>query len=177
MSDIEKIKIDDHLTLMIEDLDIIVHMKIKGILETDNSHGFQRVAVNLVDQGKRFMLLGLEELSYTSSTGVGAFLTILRACKTHKGNAVIYDMQPRVKESFDLLGFSRFFESFHNYDLALAHLRQSEHEDIPLFPLAFACPKESHPLRINKPGYYTCPHCDVKFQVTEKGEVLALALK
>ena len=88
-----------------------VTVHVKGRLETANSIHFLDYMIKLVDStpAGSELILAMSELYYVSSTGIGAFTTILVNSKKRSIRLYIKDMQPKVKDVLDLLGFSSFF--------------------------------------------------------------------
>ena len=92
-----------------DDYKIVVD--IKGRLETANSNNFLNYMTEVIDDAATGCELELstEDLYYVSSTGIGAFTTILVNCKKKDIQLFIRDMQPKVKSILELLGFTSFF--------------------------------------------------------------------
>ncbi len=92
------------------DIKVLVHLK--GRLETANSIHFLKFIIDLVDFSSVGceLILNMKELYYVSSTGIGAFTTILVNCKKKNMNLFMKDMQPKVKDILELLGFISFFK-------------------------------------------------------------------
>ena len=59
-------------------------------------------------------------LNYVSSTGIGSFTAFLKAVKPRGGDLVLLEIQPKVYEVFQLLGFSQFFNIKENLDEAVS---------------------------------------------------------
>lgn len=92
-----------------DSIQIIVDMK--GRLETGNSNSFLNYMAEIIDDavtGCELVLL-MSDLYYVSSTGIGAFTTILVNSKKKNIQLFIQDMQPKVRSVFELLGFTSFF--------------------------------------------------------------------
>ncbi len=93
----------------IENNNVII-CKVKGNLETSNSQRFLDLLENkLIRNSYKKMTIDLKELMYISSTGIGAFTTLLISCKNKGTELVLCNMHPKVKSVFDILGFSSFF--------------------------------------------------------------------
>jgi anti-sigma B factor antagonist len=86
-------------------------LELAGSLDGNNSLGFgavARAALQAVGSGDA-LILDLRSLTYISSTGVGAFTTLLAEAKRRETFLFLRGMQARVKSVFDVLGFSEFF--------------------------------------------------------------------
>ena len=92
-------------------IDNKVTVNIKGRLETSNSFHFLNYMTKLIDSSPSGceLILAMSELYYVSSTGIGAFTTILVNSKKRSMKLFIKDMQPKVMSVLELLGFTSFF--------------------------------------------------------------------
>ncbi len=98
------------LTVDIKDNDQVV-VDIKGRLETANSNSFLNYMAEVIDNAATGceLVLSMADLHYVSSTGIGAFTTILVNSKKKNIQLFLKDMQPKVKSVMELLGFTSFF--------------------------------------------------------------------
>jgi anti-sigma B factor antagonist len=86
-------------------------LELAGSLDGNNSQDFgavARAALRAVDGGDA-LILDIRSLTYISSTGVGAFTTLLSEARCRETYLFLRGMQERVKAVFDVLGFSEFF--------------------------------------------------------------------
>lgn len=86
-------------------------LELAGSLDGNNSLDFgavARAALQAVSGGDA-LILDIRSLTYISSTGVGAFTTLLAEAKRRETFLFLRGMQERVKAVFDVLGFSEFF--------------------------------------------------------------------
>jgi anti-sigma B factor antagonist len=86
-------------------------LELTGSLDGNNSLEFgavARAALQAVGGGDA-LILDLRSLTYISSTGVGAFTTLLAESRRKETFLFLRGMQQRVKAVFDVLGFSDFF--------------------------------------------------------------------
>jgi len=92
-------------------IDNIITVNIKGRLETANSIHFLDYMTKLIDSSPSGcdLILEMSELFYVSSTGIGAFTTILVNSKKRNIKLFIKNMQPKVMSVLELLGFTVFF--------------------------------------------------------------------
>ena len=164
-----------------------VQLILNGYLDTYNSPEFQSHINSLIESGVRYLVFNCNGLTYISSTGIGAFTSFLKLLKQKKGDMVLFGLQSKVMEVFELLGFNKFFKIANDLDEALGMLghenlsRQEvrsetggieEAEDI--FPLIFKCPHCGKKLKTSKPGKFKCSGCGGIFKVSENGEVSAV---
>jgi hypothetical protein len=107
-----------------------------------------------------------------SSTGIGSFTAFLKSVKPRGGDLVLLEIQPKVYEVFQLLGFSQFFNIKDNLEDSINYFRSgSATESVSLFPKVFACPICSKKLRALKPGRFRCSECKTILAIDNAGQV------
>jgi anti-anti-sigma factor len=158
-----------------------VQLILTGYLDTYNSPEFQMHVNQLIDSGINRIIFNCNGLNYISSTGIGAFTAFLKNLKQKKGDMVLFGLQNKVIDVFQLLGFTKFFKIAEDLDLALGMLEGTgagapagglaEAEAVPLFPLIFECPHCAKKLKASKPGKYRCSGCRGIIKVDEQGTV------
>lgn len=147
---------------------MIVH--VFGEINTYNSKNFQEAVQKAIDQGYRKFIFDCKNVTYLSSTGVGAFTFILKALNTVQGKIVICEMINRVLEVFSLLGFNKFFDIYDSVSDAMEIINPSSVKK-ELFPVMVTCPICDKKYKIVKTGKYRCTSCKTIFSVDEKGEL------
>jgi anti-sigma B factor antagonist len=150
----------------------ILVVRLTGYLDTYNSVDFQKSMMEIVESGRVRLILDCRELSYVSSTGIGALTMIVKAVKPEGGDTVFLNVQPKVMEVFRLLGFAAAFTMKDSLADAVAHLRGggrggSEMES----PITFSCPVCFKKLKAVKSGRFRCSLCRSVLQVGSAGEV------
>jgi len=99
-----------------------VQLILTGYLDTYNSPEFQTHVNQLIDSGINRIIFNCNGLNYISSTGIGAFTAFLKNLKQKKGDMVLFGLQNKVLDVFQLLGFTKFFKIGDDLDSALANL-------------------------------------------------------
>lgn len=79
---------------------------IKGRIDTVTANDFQASIAPLMEADKPEIEIDCSELSYTSSQGLRSFLMLQKSVNSHSGSLKLSNMQPQVKEVFDITGFS-----------------------------------------------------------------------
>ena len=82
---------------------------LSGYIDTYNSNYFQKRIQRAIEKGFIRLIFQCSGLNYVSSTGIGSFTAFLKAVKPQGGDLVLLEIQPKVYEVFQLLGFSQFF--------------------------------------------------------------------
>jgi anti-anti-sigma factor len=174
--DIEK---DDSLKIELRRIEGVANGLIfilTGYIDTYNSTSFQRRISRAIESGFIKLIFVCSGLNYVSSTGIGSFTAFLKSLKSLSGDMVLQDLQPKVFEVFQLLGFSQFFYICDTADKAIDRLRGgsvsakiAEREEV--FPLVFECPICSKKLKAVKAGRFRCSECKTILGVDGSGAV------
>ena len=103
---------DDSLKISLERIDTVkggLCIYLNGYIDTYNSNFVQKKIQKVVDAGYINLIFNCSSLNYVSSTGIGSFTAFLKLVKPRGGDIVLLNIQPKVSEVFQLLGFSQFF--------------------------------------------------------------------
>ncbi|HRZ65188.1 MAG TPA: anti-sigma F factor antagonist, partial [Spirochaetia bacterium] len=88
------------------------------------------------------------------------------------GDIVLLEIQPKVYEVFQLLGFSQFFNIKDNLDEATAFFKQGDQTAAAsVFPKIFSCPICNKKLKAAKPGRFRCSECKTILAIDNSGQV------
>lgn len=82
------------------------YVTLNGRIDTTNADQFQHDIAPLMDCDQPDIDIDCTGMTYTSSQGLRAFLLLQKSVIAHNGNMVMRNMNPRVKEVFDITGFS-----------------------------------------------------------------------
>ena len=145
-----------------------------GYIDTYNSNLFQKRVQKAIEAGFIKLIFQCNSLNYVSSTGIGSFTTFLKALKPQGGELVMLDIQPKVYEVFQLLGFSQFFTIKDSLDGSIDHLNKSSNvvEKPPVFPKVVSCPLCYRKLKALKAGRFRCSECKNIIAIDEDGQIL-----
>ena len=166
---------DESLKLRLEkvnevDGSMIIHLT--GYIDTYNSSYFQKRVQKVIEAGYSRLIFHCAGLNYVSSTGVGSFTSFLKAVKPQSGDLVLLEIQPKVFEVFQLLGFSQFFNIKEKLEDAVNFFQKgSSNEDGSTFPKVFSCPICSKKLKALKPGRFRCSECKTILAIDNAGQV------
>ena len=81
-------------------------VELKGRIDTTNADQFQQEVSPLMEGDQPNIDIDCHELSYTSSQGLRVFLLLQKSVNARGGKMVLHNMNPLVKEVFDITGFS-----------------------------------------------------------------------
>ena len=148
-------------------------ISLTGYIDTYNSNYFQKRILKTIESGYIKLIFHCGGLNYVSSTGIGSFTAFLKAVKPQGGDLVLLEIQPKVYEVFQLLGFSQFFNMKENLDDSIGFFKKSAASGIsPVFPKIFSCPICARKLKSVKPGRFRCPECKTILAVDNAGQVI-----
>jgi anti-anti-sigma factor len=168
---------DDSLKIKLEKIDEAprcLHLSLTGYIDTYNSNFFQKRIQKAIDGGFVRLIFQCSSLNYVSSTGIGSFTTFLKAVKPQGGDLVLLDIQPKVFEVFQLLGFSQFFNIRENLDDSILFFNSDKKQDDKpsAFPKVVSCPICYKKLKAIKPGRFRCSECKSILAIDDTGQVL-----
>jgi anti-anti-sigma factor len=166
---------DESLKIKLQGVDGVegcLILYLTGYIDTYNSNNFQKRIQRAIEKGYIRLIFQCGGLNYVSSTGIGSFTAFLKAVKPRGGDLVLLEIQPKVYEVFQLLGFSQFFNIKDNLDEAVNFFRSGVlPEGASLFPKVFNCPICSKKLKALKPGRFRCSECKTILAVDNAGQV------
>lgn len=97
------------MDLKIEKLGNQTTMNIGGRLDTLNAGDFLKQIEELPDSDVANVVIDCADLAYISSSGLRAFITLLKKAQKCGGTVKVLNLCSNVKEVFDLTGFSALF--------------------------------------------------------------------
>ena len=77
-----------------------------GRIDSTNADQFQQDIASLMEGEKPDIDIDCMNMTYTSSQGLRVFLLLQKSVMARDGKMVLRNMNPRVKEVFDITGFS-----------------------------------------------------------------------
>lgn len=165
---------DDSLKISLEKIDSVsngLRVYLNGYIDTYNSSFFQKKITKVVEAGFINLIFNCSALNYVSSTGIGSFTSFLKMLKPKGGDIVLLEIQPKVYEVFQLLGFAQFFNIKDSTEDAVSYFHQGVQPLESVFPKVFACPMCSKHLRATRAGRFRCSECKSILAIDEKGSV------
>jgi anti-anti-sigma factor len=167
---------DDSLKIKLEKIDDAPRcllLALSGYIDTYNSNFFQKRVQKAIETGFVRLIFHCGSLNYVSSTGIGSFTTFLKAVKPQAGDLVLLEIQPKVYEVFQLLGFSQFFNIMDSMEDSINFFNTDQVQEKPIiFPKVVACPICYKKLKAVKPGRFRCSECKSILAIDDAGQVL-----
>lgn len=165
---------DDSLKISLEkisDVDNGLVIFLNGYIDTYNSSFFQKRISKVVESGFVNLIFNCSALNYVSSTGIGSFTAFLKLIKPKGGDIVLLEIQPKVYEVFQLLGFSQFFNIKDSLPDAINFFKQGAPVAESIFPKIFSCPVCSKRLKATRAGRFRCSECKSILAIDQHGQV------
>ena len=166
---------DDSLTISLRKADNVPHgmfIYLSGYIDTYNSNFFQKQIQKVIDAGFSNLIFNCSSLNYVSSTGIGSFTVFLKVIKPKGGDIILLEIQPKVYEVFQLLGFSQFFNIKNTADEAIAYFTNGgASSENSTFPVVISCPVCNKKLRATKSGRFRCSGCRSILAINDSAEV------
>ncbi|MCI5665837.1 MAG: STAS domain-containing protein [Treponema sp.] len=165
---------DDSLTINIRKAEGVANglfVYLSGYIDTYNSSFFQKKISQIIEAGFINLIFNCSSLNYVSSTGIGSFTVFLKMVKPKGGNVVLLEIQPKVYEVFQLLGFSQFFNIKNTSEEAIAFFSEGTITGSSVFPLVISCPVCTKKLRSTRSGRFRCSGCKSVLAINDNGEV------
>lgn len=166
---------DESLRIKLQRVDDVEHclvLFLTGYIDTYNSNFFQKRINRAIEAGYIRLIFHCGGLNYVSSTGIGSFTAFLKAVKPRSGDLVLLEIQPKVYEVFQLLGFAQFFNIKDTLQDAIEHFKKrAAGPTSDVFPKTFRCPVCSTKLRANRAGRFRCSNCKTILAIDQTGQV------
>ncbi len=158
----------------VEGLDHCIVILLSGYVDTYNSTFFQKRITTLIEAGYIRIIFNCAHLDYVSSTGIGSFTVFLKAVKAKGGDIVLLNLQPKVYEVFQLLGFANFFTIHDALNTAIEFFKNQGSIDTPqlnVFPKIFSCPICAKKLKAPHAGRFRCAECKTILAVDNNAQI------
>ena len=96
-----------------------VVMELQGFLDAHTAPELEKMFSELIGKGKYNIVVNFNELNYISSAGLGVFMAYIDEVRSNHGDIKLANMQQKVYNVFDLLGFPFLYEIYKDQDEAL----------------------------------------------------------
>lgn len=96
-----------------------VIMELQGFLDAHTAPELEKTFTELIGKGKYNIVVNFNSLNYISSAGLGVFMAYIDEIRNNHGDIKLTNMQQKVFNVFDLLGFPFLYEIYKDQDEAL----------------------------------------------------------
>ncbi len=104
------------------DISVII---VSGYLDAHTAPTLENNFTDLIDQNKFKIVVNFQDLAYISSAGLGVFMAYIEKIRDNSGDIKLTNMNDKVYNIFDLLGFPLLYEIFKTEDEALKKFNES----------------------------------------------------
>lgn len=85
-------------------------LDLTGELDAHTASQLERKLQTLIEQDKHRIIVNCEELEYIASAGLGVFMAYIEDVRSLGGDIKLSNMNPKVYNVFDLLGFPTLYD-------------------------------------------------------------------
>jgi anti-anti-sigma factor len=107
------------MEVQVKTLNNHVVVAIEGRLDTTQSDAFEKKMLEILQSGADKIILDCERLEYISSSGLRVFLIMQKKMNVSGGQMKICNLQPIIKEIFEVSGFMMIFSVYPDVDASL----------------------------------------------------------
>ena len=107
------------MRIEVSEQDGIQVVRIHGNLDSASSNDFESELNSLLDRGASRLIIDLEKVSYTTSSGLRVLLATAKKLRQTSGELVVSNLSPVVTDVFEVSGLSTLFRIFPTADQAI----------------------------------------------------------
>lgn len=85
-------------------------IQLNGMLDSNNASQLEEAVNKVSDNDIKNVCIDLQNLEYTSSKGLRIILSLQKRLDAKNGKLVLKNIQPAVKEVFEVTGFTDFMD-------------------------------------------------------------------
>lgn len=85
-------------------------LELAGELDAHTASQLENTLKNLISQNKHHIIVNCKELDYIASAGLGVFMAYIEDVRSLGGDIKLSNMNPKVYNVFDLLGFPTLYD-------------------------------------------------------------------
>jgi len=98
---------------------------VTGEIDVYSAPALREKFINLVEQGKYFLIVDLDRVQFLDSTGLGVLIGGLRRVRARDGFLDLVCTQPRMLKIFRMTGLDKIFDIYDSVEDVLRHHRPS----------------------------------------------------
>lgn len=83
---------------------------LEGFVDAHTAPQFESAVQTEMDAGRTKIIVDCSKLNYISSAGLGVFMSFIEELRETGGDIKICGLVPKVKHTFDILGFQDIFD-------------------------------------------------------------------
>lgn len=98
---------------------------IEGFVDAHTAPQFENAIQKEIEAGRNRVIVNCEKLNYISSAGLGVFMSFIEEVREIGGDIKICGLTPKVKHTFEILGFQDIFEMLDDQPTAVQRFNAS----------------------------------------------------
>ena len=98
-------------------------LRSRNRLDTTTAQAFEDKILGRIESGERHIVIDLAQLDYISSAGLRVIVLAGKRLSAANGKMVLCSLKDRVREVFDIVGFSAIFTIYGTHDDATRGLQ------------------------------------------------------
>lgn len=98
---------------------------IEGFVDAHTAPHFENAIQKEIEAGRNRVIVNCEKLNYISSAGLGVFMSFIEEVREIGGDIKICGLTPKVKHTFEILGFQDIFEMLDDQPTAIQRFNAS----------------------------------------------------
>jgi len=102
-----------------EKRDSVVVLRLEGFLDAHTAASFENAIQKKVEEGETCLAVDGSKLNYISSAGLGVFMSFIEELRDKNGDIRIGGLIPKVRQVFEILGFTEILQLFNTVDEAV----------------------------------------------------------
>lgn len=99
-----------NFSISIREVDTVSVLEISGELDAHTASHLENSLKSLIDQHKILIIVNFSRLEYIASAGLGVFMAYIEDVRGLGGDIKLTNMNDRVYNVFDLLGFPSLYD-------------------------------------------------------------------
>lgn len=97
-----------------------------GFVDAHTAPNFENAIQSELDAGHVRIVVDCSKLNYISSAGLGVFMSFVEEVRDQNGDIKISGLAPKVRHTFEILGFHDLFEMTDTMDAALSSFSSAQ---------------------------------------------------
>lgn len=103
-------------------------LELCGELDAHTASQLEDSLKKLIDKNKHQIIVNCEDLDYIASAGLGVFMAYIEDVRSLGGDIKLTNMNPKVYNVFDLLGFPSLYDILEKEDEAIQKFKNDGNE-------------------------------------------------
>lgn len=103
-------------------------LELSGELDAHTASQLENSLKSLIDRNKHNIIVNCRDLEYIASAGLGVFMAYIEDVRSLGGDIKLTNMNPKVYNVFDLLGFPTLYDILEKEEDAINKFKSDESE-------------------------------------------------